>query len=243
MKGYSNNIIVALMGPTGCGKDTLRNALVECGMQRIVTYTTRAPRKGERDGVDYHFIDEEAFRRRIADGSFVEYRAYEGSNGICYFGSMPPDEGGGVYVIVLDDEGIKKYKDAYGDRCLSVYMYVCPDSIRKERAFVRNGEDAAAFEKEWAKRDADDKRRFTYGFVDAYADVVVDVKADTGVGDEVLTVIKALVKREAAMRIQTFVGAPLDGTTKNTHYNVKTLESVLICSRNALLRYETNSAG
>lgn len=187
--------IVILAGASGSGKDTLRNALVENGYERLITSTTRAPREGEADGVDYHFKSVEDFEKGIADGSIFEYRKYESSDGVKYYGSEKQElDPRKDYVIVLDDTGVEDYQKAYGrDKVFAVLVEV-PDEVRYQRAFDRefperetfgeawNGNKEPApngghivyeskeariekFELEWAKRLADDKNRFNPEFI------------------------------------------------------------------------------
>ena len=165
--------IVILAGASGSGKDTLRNALVENGYERLITSTTRAPREGEKDGVDYHFKTVPEFEAGIEDGSIFEYRKYESSEGVKYYGSQKQElDPNKDYVIVLDDTGVEDYQKAYGrDKVFAVLVEV-PDEVRYERAFARafpNGEPTQAetekFDNEWAKRLADDKARFSEEFI------------------------------------------------------------------------------
>ncbi len=68
--------LVILSGPSGVGKDTVINAwhAQDPRVVRVVAYTTRPPREGERDGVDYHFVSRETFDRMAARGDFLEYK-------------------------------------------------------------------------------------------------------------------------------------------------------------------------
>ncbi len=69
------SILYVVAAPSGGGKTSLVNALVqsEKDIRISVSYTTRPPRPGEKEGLDYHFIDEPTFRRMIEDGVFLEY--------------------------------------------------------------------------------------------------------------------------------------------------------------------------
>jgi len=72
-------MIVILVGASASGKTTLATNLQEFeGFSRIVTYTTRPPRDGEQDGVDYHFVTDEKFNEMIENNEFVEYANYRG---------------------------------------------------------------------------------------------------------------------------------------------------------------------
>ena len=70
-----------ISGPSGVGKSTVLSALFQ-GRDDLyfsVSATTRAPRPGEKHGVDYHFIEPETFRQWIVDGEFLEYAEYVGN--------------------------------------------------------------------------------------------------------------------------------------------------------------------
>ena len=72
--------VYVITGPSGVGKGTLIRGLLERvpGLELSVSATTRPPRPGERDGVDYHFLSGEEFDRRVANGEFVEHARYSG---------------------------------------------------------------------------------------------------------------------------------------------------------------------
>lgn len=75
------HILIVLSGPAGCGKSTLVQRVIDDHPQltRAVTCTTRKPRAGENDGVDYHFQTREEFETAIANGEFVEHAEYNGN--------------------------------------------------------------------------------------------------------------------------------------------------------------------
>ncbi len=70
-----------MSGPSGAGKDTLVDGLRR-RHQRLcysVSATTRAPRPGEQEGIDYFFVTRQAFEQRLAEGGFLEHRLYNGN--------------------------------------------------------------------------------------------------------------------------------------------------------------------
>jgi guanylate kinase len=71
----SSRLLIVLSAPSGAGKTTLCQQLLAArpDFARAVTCTTRAPRPGERDGVDYHFLERDAFESRVAAGEFLEH--------------------------------------------------------------------------------------------------------------------------------------------------------------------------
>ncbi len=74
-------LLFVVSGPSGAGKDTLVEALKARHSRLLysISSTTRAPRPGERDAVDYFFLDREEFIRRRADNGFLEWREYNGN--------------------------------------------------------------------------------------------------------------------------------------------------------------------
>ncbi len=74
-------LLFVISGPSGVGKDALIEKLVsqDPGIRRSVSYTTRAPRRGEVDGVDYSFVTREQFQRLIDQGELLEYATYDGN--------------------------------------------------------------------------------------------------------------------------------------------------------------------
>ena len=74
-------MLLVLTGKTASGKDTIMSRLLVKYPQikRVVTTTSRPPRQNEQDGVDYHFISKEDFRKKIDQGVFLEYVEYGGN--------------------------------------------------------------------------------------------------------------------------------------------------------------------
>ena len=72
--------VFVITGPSGVGKGTLIRSLLERvpELELSVSATTRKPRLGETQGVDYHFLDDREFERRVRDGAFVEHADYSG---------------------------------------------------------------------------------------------------------------------------------------------------------------------
>jgi guanylate kinase len=73
--------ILVITGPSGVGKGTLIKGLLQNvpGLELAVSATTRRPREGEVNGVDYHFLSQDDFDRRVAAGEFVEHAEYAGN--------------------------------------------------------------------------------------------------------------------------------------------------------------------
>lgn len=80
MTAPSLPIVLLISAPSGGGKTTVCTRLLAAtpGLTRAITCTTRQPRPGERDGIDYHFLDPDTFTRRIAAGEFLEHATVYG---------------------------------------------------------------------------------------------------------------------------------------------------------------------
>lgn len=118
-------IIMVISGPSGCGKGTVvkrfREMVPDLGFS--VSATTRAPREGEINGVDYHFISHEEFRRMIDMGEMLEYNEYCGN-----FYGTPKSEAdnaanAGVDLILeIESNGAFNVKKVYPDAVLIMLM-------------------------------------------------------------------------------------------------------------------------
>ena len=75
-------LLIVLSAPSGAGKTTLCHELLAArpGIRRAITCTTRPPRAGERDGIDYHFLDPKAFEQKRHAGEFLEWALVHGNH-------------------------------------------------------------------------------------------------------------------------------------------------------------------
>lgn len=76
----TRSILLLLSAPSGAGKTTLGDGLLRQNprLRRVITCTTRAPRTGETDGVDYHFLSAETFSKKVQGGEFLEHATVYG---------------------------------------------------------------------------------------------------------------------------------------------------------------------
>lgn len=81
-----SGLFIIISSPSGGGKNSVINALIKRlpNATRLVTTTSRAPRPGDEEGVDYYFISREEFEKRIEDKEFLEYNSYVGN----YYGTQ-----------------------------------------------------------------------------------------------------------------------------------------------------------
>ncbi len=116
--------IFVLSAPAGGGKTTIANLLLKeiPDLQRIVTYTTRKPRPGEKNGVDYVFVSKEEFEKLIQENAFLEHAIVHGN----YYGTPKREvfeliEKGIDVLLVIDVQGMRQIKSNYKD-IISIFL-------------------------------------------------------------------------------------------------------------------------
>ncbi len=141
--------LIILSGPSGVGKGTVLNLLLSRNPQIFpsVSATTRQPRDGERDGVNYYFLSREEFEAKIAKGDMLEYASYNGN----YYGT-PADkvqeklDAGMDVLLEIEVQGAQKVMSVRKD-VISIFI-LPPSQEELERRLVgRKTEDEAAIRK------------------------------------------------------------------------------------------------
>ena len=131
MKLNHRGLLIVLSGPSGVGKGTVRKALFEMPEQEFVysvSMTTRAPRPGEVDGVDYYFVTKEEFERQIAAGNLLEYAEFVGN----YYGT-PKDKveeqlnKGKEVILEIEVNGAFQVREKCKD---AVFIFLVPPTRR-----------------------------------------------------------------------------------------------------------------
>lgn len=132
----SEGKIIIISAPSGCGKSTIIKAIMDRGrvnMKFSVSATNRNPRDGETDGVHYHFLTDEQFRKAIADDAFVEFEeVYPGR----FYGTLKSEveqrcARGENVVLDIDVKGGVRVKEMYGNRAKSIF--IMPPSVEELR--------------------------------------------------------------------------------------------------------------
>ncbi len=138
--------ILVLSGPSGAGKSTIiRQAADRIGPYHFsISSTTRAPREGERDGVEYHFLTRQAFEAGIEAGEFLEYAEVHGN----YYGtSLAPVHvalaEGKLVIFDIDVQGHRLARDVMGDRITSAFI-TPPSLVELERRLRERSTDSDA---------------------------------------------------------------------------------------------------
>jgi guanylate kinase len=124
-------LITVLSGPSGAGKDSVRDVLLrwEPRIHRVVTATTRPPRPTEHLGHDYYFISEEEFDKILETGGFAEYAfVYDHRNGVPRIELEDPLMAGHDAIARLDVQGAGTIKRLYPDALL---IFIAPPSVEE----------------------------------------------------------------------------------------------------------------
>lgn len=153
-----------------------------------ISCTSRQPRGAERDGVEYYFVTPDEFRRKIADGEFLEYEEVYKDR---YYGTLKSQverqlEAGENVVLDVDVKGACNIKQFYGDRALA--LFIQPPSLDElRRRLEGRGTDAPSVIEDRLAR-----AEFELGFAPKFDKVIVNDDLDRAVS-EALEAVKEFV--------------------------------------------------
>ena len=179
--------VLVVVGPSGVGKGTVRKALFEKRGHRLVysiSMTTRKPRQGEVDGVDYYFVSREEFQKRIDNNQFLEWAEFVGN----YYGT-PKDkveeqiEKGKEVVLEIEVNGalqvLSKVKDA-----VSIFIVPPGKQALYDRLRRRGTEPEEVIQERMAKANREFQLAHKYDYI------VVNDDVDNA-ADRIMAIIRA----------------------------------------------------
>lgn len=147
--------VIIFCAPSGSGKSTVVHHLLEnfdC-FDFSISAASRSPRGEEKDGVDYYFISNDEFNRRVAAGEFVEHEeVYPG----CQYGTLKSEveriwSKGNVILFDVDVKGGINLKRYFADAAMSVFVQAPSVEVLRERLVKRGTDTPEAIEKRLAK--------------------------------------------------------------------------------------------
>jgi guanylate kinase len=185
-----HGLVFVISGPSGVGKDALIEKLValDPNLERSVSYTTRRPRRNEKNSVDYSFVSREEFQSLVASGEMLEHATYDGN---LYGTSARRVESlrsaGHDVILKIEVKGADQVRQRLPDATL---IFLAPPSMQEliRRTTLRQTESA----EERSARQMIAETEMT--FAPRYDHVVVNDELDRAVS-EVLAIIKLVRSR------------------------------------------------
>jgi guanylate kinase len=170
--------VFVITGPSGVGKGTLIRLLRERlpELELSVSATTRAPRSGEQDGVDYHFMDDAEFDRRVAANEFVEHAEYSGRQ----YGTLRSElekhtAAGRPVVLEIEVQGAMQVRASMPD---AILIFIAPPSEEALRTRLvgrgTDGPDEVAERLSTAERELAAQDEFDYKVVNDSLDEALE---------------------------------------------------------------------
>ena len=171
-------MVFVITGPSGVGKGTLIRGLLERipELELSTSATTRKPRPGEQDGVDYYFLTPEQFSERVAAGEFVEHATYSGN----MYGTLRSEldrraRESSPVVLEIEVQGARQVREAMPE---AVAVFIAPPSLEALRArLVGRGTDSPEEVDErlrTAERELEAKPEFAYVVVNDRLEQAID---------------------------------------------------------------------
>jgi len=177
--------LFVLSAPSGTGKTTLCTQVC----RRIpdilfsVSYTTRAPRPGERPGIDYHFVSKDAFERKIKADQWAEWaRVHDNYYGTSAEFLEAALAQGRIVLLDIDVQGAAQIRERYPD-CITVFIMPPSMEALRSRLEARRTDDAATIEKRLANAAREIAQK------DLYRHVIVNDDLQTAV-DELIDLVE-----------------------------------------------------
>lgn len=187
MKLNERGLLVVISGPSGVGKGTVRKALFEMPNHDLVysvSMTTRAPRQGEREGIDYYFVDKKTFLKRIAEDKFLEWAEFVGN----YYGT-PRDkvdeqlDKGKEVVLEIEVDGALQVRKQMKE---AVFIFLVPPgkAVLYDRLKNRGTEPIELIEKRMRKAESEFLLAYKYDYIVVNDEVV-------NAADRIMAIIRA----------------------------------------------------
>ena len=161
-----NPRIIILSGPSGVGKDTVLDLWIAQNplIRRVVAYTTRQPREGEVDGVDYNFVTRERFQEMAENGEFLEFKMVYGNGYATPISGLNQLLASGKHAVLKID--VQGALEAMEKRPEALTIFLHPPSLeeleRRIRARGTESEEAVTRRMEEARAELDVSDRYKY---------------------------------------------------------------------------------
>ena len=162
-------VLFVITAPSGAGKSSLIDALLksDASLKLSISYTTRAPRPGEKDGREYHFVDEETFLAMRGRGDFLESAEVHGNHyGTSKQVILDTLESGRDLILEIDWQGARQVRALYPG-CVGIF--ILPPSLEElERRLRGRGQDSDAVIRKRlanAREELQHQKEFEYAII------------------------------------------------------------------------------
>lgn len=178
MSEKGRGLLIVISGPSGAGKGTICKSFMERNkdVALSVSATTRAPRKGEVEGVNYYFMSKEQFKEKISANDFLEYaEVYDN-----YYGTPKSNveemlENGNDVILEIDIQGALKVKENTEE---GVFIFILPPSMQelKQRIINRGSETKESLMKRFksAYKEINFVSKYNYAVVNDKVEIAVE---------------------------------------------------------------------
>ncbi|RLS97388.1 MAG: guanylate kinase [Planctomycetota bacterium] len=184
-----NGLLLVVSGPSGVGKTTIVHEVIRrLGGEFSVSATTRERSGRERDGVDYHFVNEETFQQWINEGRFLEHAQVFGRSWYGTLRNQVEDAlaQGSLIVLDIDVQGARDVKRAMPS-AFSLFVLPPDETALLKRLHARGREDEAAIDRRFAEAKKEIEFAKTSGVYDAF---VINDDLEIAI-DEVTDLVRA----------------------------------------------------
>ena len=173
--------LVIISGPSGSGKTSICNLLAKNPkIKQSVSYTTRKPRDGERDGIEYCFIEKSEFKKLVDENKFIEYAEYCG----CLYGTSVTTikeaiDNEEILILAIDVKGALQVIDKMPE-AISIFINAPDDETLKLRLKNRRTDDDAVIDKRFivAKEEMEYSKYYDYCVInDKLDDTVKEIES------------------------------------------------------------------
>lgn len=174
----NKGLLFVISGPSGVGKGTLRKKIFKIfpDLRYSVSVTTRSPRKGEREGIDYYFVSENEFEKMIKENKFAEWALVHGD-----YKGTPLDflkdklQKGEDVLLEIDVQGAMQVKKKFRE---GVFIFIAPPSWKDLEKRLRERSTEAEQDLEERLKDARNEIRYmrNYNYLVVNDDIKVAIK-------------------------------------------------------------------
>jgi guanylate kinase len=198
-----------ISAPSGGGKTSLVNALLESvsNLEVSVSYTTRAPRPGEKEGIDYHFVDETQFQQLKKEQAFLEYATVFGHYYATSTAWVTKKIEAGIDIILeIDWQGAQQIREKMPE---SISIFIIPPSweILEKRLRLRAQDEETVIKKRMADAKAELEHFDEYDYLilnENFSNALADLNAIL----RVRRLRSSIQKRELAPLLKTLLKQP-----------------------------------